>query len=101
MGIYTQNNFTHLGHIVLLIYKEMDNSELFDGFLTEFGKKVKKERESKGYTLDDLEFYTTIDSSDINKIELGQRNITLKSLFKISQGLDIHPKELFNFNFIE
>lgn len=101
MGIYTQNNFAHLWHIVISIYKEMDNSELFDEFLTKFGQKVREERESKGYTLDDLEFYTTIDSSDINKIELGQRNITLRSLLKISQGLNIHPKELFDFNFIE
>lgn len=98
MGIYTQNNFTHLRHIVISINNEMDNSELFDDFSTKFGQKLKKERELKRYTLDDLEFYTTIDSSDINKIELGQRNITLRTLLKLSQGLNIHPKKLFDFD---
>jgi len=76
----------------------MDNSELFDEFSAKFGQKVKEERELNGYTLDDLEFYTTIDSSDINKIELGQRNITLKTLLKLSQGLNTHPKTLFDFD---
>jgi len=76
----------------------MDNSELFDEFSAKFGQKVKEERELNGNTLDDLEFYTTIDSSDINKIELGQRNITLRTLLKLSQGLNIHPKELFDFD---
>lgn len=98
MGIYTQNNFAHLRHIVISINNEMDNSELFDDFSTKFGRKLKAERELQGHTLDDLEFYTTIDSSDINKIELGQRNITLRTLLKLSQGLKIHPKKLFDFD---
>lgn len=77
----------------------MDDVEFLKVFLDRFGTKVKAIRESKNYTLDDLEFYTSIDSSDINKIELGQRNITLKSLLKIAKGLNVHPAELFNFTF--
>lgn len=75
----------------------MKDSEALNEFLIKFGEKVKKERESRGLTLDDLEFHSSIDSSDINKIELGQRNITMKSLLRISHGLKIHPKELLDF----
>lgn len=79
----------------------MTDSESINEFLIKFGKRVKDERESKGLTLDDLEFHSSIDSSDINKIELGQRNITLKSLLKIANGLDIDPKELLEFGFTQ
>lgn len=75
----------------------MNDSESLNEFLIKFGKKVKDERESKGLTLDDLEFHSSIDSSDINKIELGQRNITMKSLLKIANGLKVHPKMLLDF----
>ena len=77
----------------------MDNSEELRKFLIKFGKRIKEERESRGLTLDDLEFHSYIDSSDLNKIELGQRNITLKSLLRISHGLKVHPKELLDFEF--
>ena len=75
----------------------MNDSEALNEFLVKFGERVKKERESKGLTLDDLEFHSSIDSSDINKIELGQRNITMKSLLKIAKGLKVHPQELLDF----
>lgn len=78
----------------------MNDSESLNEFLIKFGEKVKKERESRGLTLDDLEFHSSIDSSDINKIELGQRNITLKSLLRISHGLKVHPKELLDIEFM-
>lgn len=77
----------------------MNDSEALNEFLVKFGERVKKERESKGLTLDDLEFHSSIDSSDINKIELGQRNITMKSLLRISHGLKVHPKELLDIEF--
>jgi transcriptional regulator with XRE-family HTH domain len=76
----------------------MNDSESLNKFLIKFGEKVKKERESQGLTLDDLEFHSSIDSSDINKIELGQRNITFKSFLKIANGLKVHPKELLDFD---
>ncbi|MAO49279.1 MAG: transcriptional regulator [Pusillimonas sp.] len=78
----------------------MNDSESLNEFLIKFGEKVKKERESRGLTLDDLEFHSSIDSSDINKIELGQRNITMKSLIRISHGLKVHPKELLDIEFM-
>ncbi len=33
----------------------------------------------------------------LQRIEYGQKNITLKTIFKICKKLNIHPKELFDF----
>lgn len=68
-----------------------------DNFLKDFGKKVKKEREAKKFTLQDMEFHTGIDFSDFNKIEQGKTNITFRTFLKIAKGLGIHPKELLDF----
>lgn len=71
----------------------MSNTILLKDFLIILGKKIKCERESRGYTLDDLEFYSSIDSSDINKIELGQKSITLKTLVNIANELKMYHKD--------
>jgi DNA-binding Xre family transcriptional regulator len=39
-----------------------------------------------------------IDYSDIKKFEKGEVNITILSLMELSIGLDVHPKELLNFD---
>lgn len=66
-------------------------------FLKDFGLLVKKHRELKKFTLEDMEFHTGIDSSDFNKIEQGKTNITLRTFLKVSSGLGIQPKELLDF----
>ena len=66
-------------------------------FLKDFGLLVKKHRELKKYTLEDMEFHTGIDSSDFNKIEQGKTNITFRTFLKVCQGLGIQPKELLDF----
>lgn len=70
-----------------------------EGFLKNFGKKVKEIRDAKNYTLDDMEFHTGIDSSDFNKIEQGKTNITFRTFIKVAKGLGLHPKELLDFKF--
>lgn len=77
----------------------MSNTILLKDFLLILGKKIKCERESRGYTLDDLEFHSSIDSSNINKIELGQKNITFKTFLKIANGLKMDPKNLFDLDY--
>lgn len=66
-------------------------------FLKDFGLLVKKHRELKKFTLEDMEFHTGIDSSDFNKIEQGKTNITFRTFLKVSSGLGIQPKELLDF----
>lgn len=68
-------------------------------FLFEMGRKITQFRTKNEQTLDDIEFLTGIDSSDINKYEKGKTNITVKTMIKISVALGVHPKELFDFDF--
>ena len=40
-----------------------------------------------------------LDYADLNKIEKGKRNITLTTIAELARGLNVHPKELFDFDF--
>lgn len=70
-----------------------------EDFLQEIGKRIFEIRTKNKQTLDDLEFLTGIDSSDINKYEQGKINLTIKTLVKLSQALKVHPQDLLKFNF--
>lgn len=70
-----------------------------EDFLIELGKKIIEIRNSNKQTLDDIEFLTGIDSSDVNKYEQGKINLTIKTLLKLAVALNIEPKELINFKF--
>lgn len=72
-----------------------------ENFLGKLGNKLNEERRKQKYTLEDLEFYSEIDMSDLNRIEKGKANITMKTLLRISAALNIHPKELFDFELPE
>ncbi|MBP1164577.1 MULTISPECIES: helix-turn-helix domain-containing protein [unclassified Chryseobacterium] len=70
-----------------------------EGFLIEIGRKISELRDRNKQTLDDIEFLTGIDSSDINKYELGKINLTMKTLIKLSIALRVKPKDLLDFKF--
>ncbi len=70
-----------------------------EDFLKEIGKIIFETRTKNKQTVDDLEFLTGIDSSDINKYEQGKINLTIKTLIKLSQALRVHPQDLLRFNF--
>lgn len=70
-----------------------------EDFLIELGKRISEIRNNNKQTLDDIEFITGIDSSDVNKYEQGKINLTIKTLLKLSIALNIEPKELINFKF--
>ncbi|TJY32828.1 helix-turn-helix domain-containing protein [Pontimicrobium aquaticum] len=73
------------------------NVDELNKFLGTFGKKVKELRENKNYTLEEMDALCDIDPSDFSKIEKGKTNITFRTLLKISQGLNLEPKELLDF----
>lgn len=70
-----------------------------EDFLIEIGKRISQIRDKNKQTLDDIEFLTGIDSSDINKYELGKINLTIKTLLKLSVALKVNPKDLLDVNF--
>lgn len=77
----------------------MNVDNALNKFLTVFGKRIKKLRESKNYTLEEMDALCDIDPSDFSKIEKGKTNITFRTLIKISRGLNVNPKELLYFEF--
>ena len=66
-------------------------------YLVEVGKNLKKMRTKKKLSLRKLAAACNVDHSDIGKIEKGEINITLLTLFDLAAGLEVHPKKLMNF----
>ncbi|WP_223678192.1 MULTISPECIES: helix-turn-helix domain-containing protein [Flavobacterium] len=64
-----------------------------------FGKQVEKFRIEQNFSYRQLAQRCDIDHSNISKIEKGEINIQLSTILQLSQGLNIHPKELFDFDF--
>ena len=63
------------------------------------GKRISEIRLKNNQTQQDIEFLTGIDSAEVSKYESGKRNLTLKTLMKFARALQVHPKELFDFEF--
>ena len=54
-------------------------------------------RKKKGFTQNELALEANVDVTTIARIEAGRQNITLDTIFGLSQALQIPPKELFDF----
>jgi transcriptional regulator with XRE-family HTH domain len=65
-----------------------------------FGKKLKHLRLQQNLTYRSMAERCDIDSSDISKIEKGKIDIQLKTILELCKGLNMHPKELFDFDFV-
>lgn len=63
------------------------------------GRRICELRLKNNQTQQDIEFLTGIDSAEVSKYESGKRNLTLKTLMKFASALQVHPKELFDFEF--
>jgi len=64
--------------------------------LKAFGSNLKKIRNSKGLSLRKLAAEcSSLDHSDIAKIERGETNATLLTIIQLAKGLDVPPEELF------
>lgn len=61
------------------------------------GKQIKYLRTEQNLSLRKLAQRCDIDFSDINKIEKSERNMQMSTLFEIAKGLQVHPRDLFDF----
>ena len=77
----------------------MSKKELLKAYKKAFGENLKKIRAEKIKTLSGVDSTTKFDSSNYHKYEIGTGNPTLETLISIATGLDIHPKELLDFEF--
>ncbi|MGV8946484.1 MAG: helix-turn-helix domain-containing protein [Lutibacter sp.] len=77
----------------------MSNTQRKNNFQVLFGKQLEKQRTIKKLSYRQLAQRCDLDHSDISKMEKGERNIKLSSVLQLCIGLNIHPRELFNFEF--
>jgi len=66
--------------------------------LKKFAEKLKKLREDKGLTQEDLACDASISRSTISMVEINKRDITLAKLEKIADALGVKPYELLKFD---
>ena len=63
-------------------------------FQKKVGAKVKKIRVAKRIRLVDLSYDLDLTKQAVNNIEAGRKNITLGTILKLSNALEIEPWEL-------
>ncbi|MCK5168430.1 MAG: helix-turn-helix transcriptional regulator [Bacteroidales bacterium] len=61
-----------------------------------FGKIIKEIRIEKDISQEELGFRSNLHRTYIGMIERGEKNITLENIDKISKGLDVSMKLLFD-----
>ncbi|HCE53629.1 MAG TPA: XRE family transcriptional regulator [Lutibacter sp.] len=77
----------------------MGDTQRKNNFQVLFGKQLEKQRTLKKLSYRQLAQRCDLDHSDISKMEKGERNIKLSSVLQLCIGLNIQPRELFNFEF--
>ena len=65
--------------------------------ILKFGVKLRLIRKSKGLSMEKLSALSSFEYSQISRIELGQINTSLDTVFKLAKALNIEAKELFDF----
>lgn len=60
-----------------------------------FGKKVQELRKQKGVSQEKFALSIDMDRTYLASVEAGKRNISIKNIKKISDGLDISLSQLF------
>ena len=68
--------------------------------ISTFGNNLREIRKKKGYSQEELANRADVELSQISRIERGVINTSLSQIFQISKALNIHPKELFDFDLI-
>lgn len=64
-----------------------------------FGKQIEKFRLAQKLSLRQLAQRCDLDHSDIAKYEKGEINIKLSTVYELTKGLQLSPKDLFDFYF--
>lgn len=65
-------------------------------FLIRLGRRIKCIRLEKNMSQNALAIECVIEKASLSRIEAGQSNPTLRTLYKISKALDISFAEFFN-----
>lgn len=63
-------------------------------FAENLGRNLKKIRDKRGMTQIEFARHLGIAQSSLNRFELGQQNITIKTIEQISKRLGLEPNDL-------
>ena len=64
-----------------------------------FGQRIKELRIKQNISQEELAFRCGLSKNYISDVERGTRNVSLKSIEKIANGLAVNLKELFDFKY--
>jgi transcriptional regulator with XRE-family HTH domain len=70
-------------------------------YLDAFGEHLKKLMDSKGLTPDDIAAGGRIEPKQVYRVINAEHSATLTILYSIAKGLEVHPRNLFDFEFKE
>ena len=59
-----------------------------------FGKRVRELRDSQAITQDELAHIAGMDRSYVGQIERGEKNITIKGIYKLAHALGVKASRL-------
>jgi transcriptional regulator with XRE-family HTH domain len=65
-----------------------------EGYLQLFGENVRRARQDRGWTQEDLSAKTNLAVVQISRIERGKREIRLTTLVRLLDGLEAQPDTL-------
>lgn len=68
-------------------------------YLDAFGKNLKKLMDAKGITPEDIAAAGRLETKQVYRVINGEHSATLSIIYAIAKGLEVHPKNLFNFDF--
>ncbi|MXV50350.1 helix-turn-helix domain-containing protein [Pedobacter sp. HMF7647] len=68
-------------------------------FIDKIRARILEVRKAKGIVQEDLVDRTGLSLIQIGRIERGTSNTSISNLAAIAQALEVHPKELFDFDF--
>ncbi len=66
--------------------------------LVSIGNRVKNLRIDKGLSQEELARRIDFDRTYLSRVESGKQNMTVETLLKICEGLDVTIKEFFDFD---
>lgn len=66
-----------------------------DKTLIKFGERVRSLRKLASISIEELSFRSGLNRNYISDVERGKRNISLKAISKIAQGLNVPIEALF------
>lgn len=68
-------------------------------YLVAFGNHLGKIIRDKGFSPDDVATFASIETKQVYRAINAERSINLSTLIAIAKGLEVHPKDLLDFEF--